>query len=67
MPNASKYLPRSPQAGASMVVKVGVDAINIGVIDIWWTSDGALRRRVSLLPCEEYAPHPEVQALVYAS
>ena len=30
-------------AGKSLIVKVGVDAENIGVVDVWWTRDGQIR------------------------
>ena len=52
------------EAGSSMVVKVGVDAINIGVIDVWWDDSGSIKRRVCLLPCEEFAPDPAVMTMV---
>eukprot|EP00927_Polykrikos_kofoidii_P076574 TRINITY_DN73646_c0_g1_i1.p1 TRINITY_DN73646_c0_g1~~TRINITY_DN73646_c0_g1_i1.p1 ORF type:complete len:614 (+),score=95.94 TRINITY_DN73646_c0_g1_i1:99-1940(+) len=34
----------------SLIVKVGADAVNAGVIDMWWTADGQVRVAVSMLP-----------------
>eukprot|EP00928_Gymnodinium_smaydae_P022046 TRINITY_DN18642_c0_g2_i1.p1 TRINITY_DN18642_c0_g2~~TRINITY_DN18642_c0_g2_i1.p1 ORF type:complete len:629 (+),score=61.69 TRINITY_DN18642_c0_g2_i1:285-1889(+) len=52
------------EAGPTTVLKVGMDAVNIGVCDIWWTADGTLRRRFALLAAEDYPPEPNVEAFV---
>jgi 2',3'-cyclic-nucleotide 2'-phosphodiesterase (5'-nucleotidase family) len=46
------------EAGKSMIVKVGLDVEHIGVVDIWFTSKGEIKRRISLLPSDEFDPNP---------
>lgn len=41
-------------AGSSLVVKVGMDAENIGVVDIWWDSNSVLHSSVNLVPACEF-------------
>jgi 2',3'-cyclic-nucleotide 2'-phosphodiesterase (5'-nucleotidase family)/Ca2+-binding EF-hand superfamily protein len=48
------------EAGRSTVVKVGHDGENIGLIDIWWTESGEMRKSISVLPSAELPPDEEV-------
>lgn len=51
-------------AGKSLIVKVGVDADNIGVVDVWWARDGTLRSSCTLLPASEFTAEPAAAAFV---
>ncbi|CAB9502471.1 5-Nucleotidase [Seminavis robusta] len=42
------------EVGQSIIAKVGVDAEKIGIIDVWWTADGQVKSRLSLVPCDEF-------------
>eukprot|EP00928_Gymnodinium_smaydae_P045175 TRINITY_DN30149_c0_g1_i3.p1 TRINITY_DN30149_c0_g1~~TRINITY_DN30149_c0_g1_i3.p1 ORF type:complete len:634 (-),score=149.17 TRINITY_DN30149_c0_g1_i3:84-1985(-) len=48
----------------ALLVKVGEDAQNIGVVDIWWSRDGALHSSCSLLPAAKFPPEPSASAFV---
>jgi 2',3'-cyclic-nucleotide 2'-phosphodiesterase (5'-nucleotidase family) len=52
------------EAGKSTIVKVGEDARQLGVVDIWWTADGALRSKVTMLPIDEFDEDPAVKSFV---
>ncbi len=50
------------QEGQPMILKTGCDAQRIGVVDVWWRGDGALRCAASLLPTDDYEPEPTAAA-----
>jgi len=52
------------EAGKSLIFKTGCDAQNIGVIDIWWTPQGKLKRSVHLFDIEDFAEDEEVKQYV---
>jgi len=52
------------QVAGSLVFKVGCDIQNIGVVDIWWTGEGHLRRSAHLIDCCEFDPDHQVQNFV---
>eukprot|EP00594_Rhizosolenia_setigera_P012296 CAMPEP_0178957232 /NCGR_PEP_ID=MMETSP0789-20121207/10773_1 /TAXON_ID=3005 /ORGANISM="Rhizosolenia setigera, Strain CCMP 1694" /LENGTH=566 /DNA_ID=CAMNT_0020639405 /DNA_START=122 /DNA_END=1822 /DNA_ORIENTATION=- len=52
------------EAGKSMVVKMGMDAERIGVIDIWWTKDGEIKHQISNIDCMEFPVEAECAAWV---
>jgi hypothetical protein len=43
-------------------VKVGADAANIGICDVWWTSKAEMRSSTTILPATEFPAHPEAAA-----
>lgn len=51
-------------AGNTTIVKVGQDAERIGVVDVWWTADGTIQSRVTMMPSSEFAPDPTCTAFV---
>jgi len=50
------------QVDKTMVFKTGADAKHIGIVDLYWTADGSLRRHVHLLDANDYPCHTEAQA-----
>jgi len=42
------------EAGKSLLVKVGADAENIGVIDIYWDAAGKLKRNVHMIAAQDF-------------
>ena len=52
------------EAGKSTIVKAGEDARQLGVVDIWWTADGTLRSKVTMLPIDEFDEDPAVKSFV---
>lgn len=42
------------QIGQSVIAKMGLDANQIGIIDIWWTEDGAMKQQINILPAIEF-------------
>jgi 2',3'-cyclic-nucleotide 2'-phosphodiesterase (5'-nucleotidase family) len=42
------------EAGKSLLVKVGADAENIGVIDLFWDADGKLKRNVHMIAAQDF-------------
>jgi 2',3'-cyclic-nucleotide 2'-phosphodiesterase (5'-nucleotidase family) len=42
------------EVGKSLIVKVGADADNIGIVDIWWTAEGEMKRSCTLVPAEDF-------------
>lgn len=52
------------EAGKSLIFKVGCDAKNIGVIDLWWDAQGKLGRNVHMLDAEEFLEDPKTHAFV---
>eukprot|EP00928_Gymnodinium_smaydae_P011685 TRINITY_DN14286_c0_g1_i2.p1 TRINITY_DN14286_c0_g1~~TRINITY_DN14286_c0_g1_i2.p1 ORF type:complete len:623 (+),score=179.00 TRINITY_DN14286_c0_g1_i2:77-1945(+) len=52
------------EAGKSLICKVGQNADNVGVIDIWWTEDGSIRRAVHMTAAEDFPADPGVQVFV---
>jgi len=51
-------------AGKSLLVKVGQDAENIGVIDIFWDESGKIKRNVHMISSQDFSLEPKVQAFV---
>ena len=52
------------EAGNSVVVKVGADASNIGIIDIWWNQEEELKSSVTMLPASEFPQSAPVASFV---
>mmetsp|Transcript_82891 Transcript_82891/g.173556 ORF Transcript_82891/g.173556 Transcript_82891/m.173556 type:complete len:586 (-) Transcript_82891:11-1768(-) len=50
------------EAGNSLVFKVGCDAENFGVIDLWWDPSGKLQRSVHMFSAQDFSLDPAVQA-----
>lgn len=46
------------------IVKVGSDAENVGIIDIWWTANGSVESATTLLPTTTWRPDPRVLRFV---
>mmetsp|Transcript_52204 Transcript_52204/g.124943 ORF Transcript_52204/g.124943 Transcript_52204/m.124943 type:complete len:572 (-) Transcript_52204:135-1850(-) len=41
-------------SGDSLILKVGQDAVNLGVIDVWWTESGEVKRRHCMVPAAAF-------------
>ena len=54
------------EAGKSTIVKVGQDAERLGVVDVWWTADGAVHSKVTVLPITEFDEDATAKAFVQA-
>jgi len=52
------------QAGKSLIFKTGCDADNIGIVDLFWTADGKLKRQVHMLEAEDFPSEPRVKEFV---
>jgi 2',3'-cyclic-nucleotide 2'-phosphodiesterase (5'-nucleotidase family) len=52
------------EAGASTIVKVGMDCEQIGIVDIWWSEDGKVHSSITMRPAEEWPADPVVSAFV---
>lgn len=52
--------------GSSLIVKMGADAERIGVVDVWWTAEGALRRAVSVRAASDWPAAPPARAFADA-
>ena len=52
------------EAGQSVIVKVGADATNIGIVDIWWTAENVMKSAVHLLPATEFELDHDAKAFV---
>eukprot|EP00930_Biecheleria_cincta_P075283 TRINITY_DN62451_c0_g1_i1.p1 TRINITY_DN62451_c0_g1~~TRINITY_DN62451_c0_g1_i1.p1 ORF type:complete len:599 (+),score=95.32 TRINITY_DN62451_c0_g1_i1:74-1798(+) len=52
------------EAGKSLIFKVGCDAKNIGIIDLWWDAQGKLGRNVHMFDAEEFLEDPKTSAFV---
>ncbi len=52
------------ESGKTVIVKVGADAMNIGICDIWWTSRGDIKSSVQLLPASEFPADAKAVAFV---
>jgi len=52
------------QAGKSLIFKTGCDADNIGIVDLFWTEDGKLKRQVHMLEAEDFPSEPSVKEFV---
>lgn len=46
------------------ILKVGQDALTIGVVDLWWTCDGDLQSSYALVPSALFAPDEGLSAMV---
>lgn len=58
------HTPSYEMAGNTMVVKVGLDAENIGIVDIWWTADGTLNSSCTVKKAAEFPEEPVAAAFV---
>jgi 2',3'-cyclic-nucleotide 2'-phosphodiesterase (5'-nucleotidase family) len=52
------------EVGRSTLVKTGLDIETIGIIDIWWTANGSMRKTITLVPAVEYCPDEECSVFV---
>jgi len=52
------------QAGKSLIFKVGCDAENVGIVDIFWNAEGKIKRAVHMLEVEDFPKDPGVQKFV---
>merc|ERR1712232_654822 len=52
------------EAGRSLIFKVGADAQNIGVIDLYWDVEGKLRRNITMIDAAEFQSDLECQKFV---
>jgi len=52
------------EAGKSLLIKVGADAENIGVIDLFWDADGKLRRDVHMIAAQNFPLEAKVLKFV---
>eukprot|EP00746_Dinoflagellata_sp_MGD_P031079 gnl/MRDRNA2_/MRDRNA2_17385_c0_seq1.p1 gnl/MRDRNA2_/MRDRNA2_17385_c0~~gnl/MRDRNA2_/MRDRNA2_17385_c0_seq1.p1 ORF type:complete len:393 (+),score=71.89 gnl/MRDRNA2_/MRDRNA2_17385_c0_seq1:92-1180(+) len=48
------HTPSYDRAGNSVIIKVGQDAEQIGIVDVWWTKDGFLRSSHIVRKAEEF-------------
>ncbi|NER19429.1 MAG: bifunctional metallophosphatase/5'-nucleotidase [Symploca sp. SIO1C2] len=48
----------------SLIVKAGVDATNVVVVDVWWDSKGERHSAVHLLPASHFDADPSAQTFV---
>jgi len=46
------------------ILKVGEDAVNLAVVDIWWTREGSMRSSYQLVQACNFQPDPKTAALV---
>ena len=53
--------------GSTVVVKAGQDAEKIGLVDVWWDGDGAVRASTELLPAAAFAEEAACAAFVQRS
>lgn len=51
-------------SGNSPIVKAGMNAAHVAVVDVWWTATGSVRSATHLLPASHFEPEPSIQTVV---
>ena len=51
-------------SGDSLIVKAGMNAAHVVVVDVWWTAAGCIRSTTHLLPTSHFTAEPYIQGVV---